>query len=596
MKYFFKGISLGLLLYFANKLCCHIFNDYGSAIINISAIVFFIITTAFLVSKNIQQLLICGFVGLFTMFFAEILTLTNLDLFFGLEWLQIYISGFYGSMTALVVSMLLTIKKIKLSDLLLRRCKTMTNELSKNLKIKLLLYALISAFGFSYLLMPENAGISVPIFILLQIICLWFILPSRKCLLFFVPITIMALNSFWSANNIWTLPNFLISLIIFSCMFFDYDLKSDSLQYFRDITIKIVAPISYFALPFKWLLELNNEKAPVVKRIALALVIALPCALLLIIVLSSADMVFSVKTEIFLNEIFEYINFHTIFIGICGIAVGLYLFGVICCVHASSDKPRKIKDSHIKGDLIIINILLFVILFVYTLFVIIQFKYLFAGSVLPEGLTYTEYARKGFFELLALTGINIAIILSVIKLTKCYKGKWNTFTKILCHYLCAVTIILLVSSFYRMWLYTNDDGLTRLRFFVMGFLLFEAIGLIITFFYIAKQKINITLIYICLALIYYTILNIIPTDNIIAKNQIKKYLSGEREDISYVFTLSADAAPAMELLYNNTQDEELKNKVKEFLEKETFSDIPKRWQRYNIATEKALVILKNVNK
>jgi len=225
------------------------------------------------------------------------------------------------------------------------------------------------------------------------------------------------------------------------------------------------------------------------------------------------------------------------------------------------------------------------------LFVIIQFKYLFAGLALPKGLTYTEYARKGFFELLSLTGINIAAILAVVKLTKKHQGRWVLFTKVLCHYLCVVTIVLLISSFYRMFLYTNDDGLTRLRFFVMGFLVFEAIGLVTTFVYIAKPKFNIALIYLVLALSYYTILNIIPTDNIIAKNQINKYLDNERTGLHYIFTLSADAAPAMELLFENTDKEELRDNVKQFIEEKTSLDIPQRWQRYNFSIEKAKRLL-----
>ncbi len=265
-------------------------------------------------------------------------------------------------------------------------------------------------------------------------------------------------------------------------------------------------------------------------------------------------------------------------------------FGILYNAHIDR-LDEKTEAPRFKGDLIIINILLVSILLVYTLFVIIQFKYLFAGTTLPDGLTYTAYARKGFFELLALTGVNIAAILAIIKLTKLHQGKWLAFTKILCHYLCAVTVVLLISSFYRMLLYTNDDGLTRLRFFVMGFLVFEAIGLLITFVYIAKPKFNITLVYTVIALVYYTLLNVVPVDNIIADNQIDKYLKGGRTDIDYVFTLSADATPAMEYLIENTDDEALKAKVKKFIKVQTNSDIPDKWQRYNLSTENAKDVL-----
>ncbi len=595
MKYLLKGFFLGISLVFANKLCCYISNSYMPEIVMLfSGIIFFVITTVFLISKNLSGLFLCGFCGLFIMFWGEIVLFSYAfpKFEYGNYWLVSYVGGFWGSMASIVVSIFLTLKQFTLSYFF-KEDKSMSVYTEKNLKIKLLLYSIISAPSFSYLIMPENAGISVLLFSLIQFFCLWFIVPDRKRLILFIPILIMSLNCFISANNIWRIPNFFVNIVLYSCMFIKFSFKNDSLHYFSEIAEKIFLPLSYFNLPFKWVLEINSNKAPIIKRIALALIIAIPCALLLTMTLSSADMVFSLKTQTLLSDIFRQLSFNTIFIFICGIVAGLYLFSVQYNAHTSYF-PKKYSSNVRKGDLIIINILLTVILFIYTLFVIIQFKYLFSGSTLPDGLTYTDYARKGFFELISLTGINIAAILTVIKFTKHCTGKWLIFTKVLCHYLCAVTIILLVSSFYRMMLYTNDDGLTRLRFFVLCFLFFEALGLIITFAYIAKPQFNITLIYLIIALTYYTMLNIIPTDRIIAKNQINKLLNGERIDIAYVYTLSADAAPAMEILYNSTDDEGIKKDIHKFLQHKTTSDIPQRWQRYNLSLKNSCEILQNI--
>jgi len=596
MKSFFKGVLLGLLLFVENKLCSAMFDGISAfPLFLFSGIVFGITVCAFLISKNITELLLCGFTGLFVMFFIQIRFIDFTFENFGGNWLKVYVGGFYGSVAAVVIAIIMTAKKVRLSDIFYGRCNNMQNELTNQLRIKLVLYALISAMGFSYLVLPENASISVPLFVILQFVCLWFCVPNRRRLFFLIPIAVMSLNCFLSASHIWRTSNLLISFVLFSCAFMPFNFKSDSLSYLGDIGIRIITPFAFFGLPFKWLTELSSEKAPVVKRVVLALAISLPCALVLLFVLSRADMVFSLKTESFFTNAHNRINIHTVFLYISGIVAGLFLFSVLYCSHTDDKEPAEEKPPRVNGDLIIINIFLAIVLFIYSLFVIIQFKYLFAGSALPEGLTYTEYARKGFFELLALTGVNIATILAVIKLTKLHTGKWFIFAKVLCHYLCAVTVILLISSFYRMWLYTNDDGLTRLRFFVMGFLVFEAIGLLVTFRYIAKPNINITLIYICLAMTYYMLLNIIPTDRIIAENQIKKYLCGERENIYYVYTLSADAAPALTELYGKTPDETTRNDIIAFLERVTSSDIPERWQRYNLSTQKAKETLDKLN-
>ena len=443
--------------------------------------------------------------------------------------------------------------------------------------------------------MPENAGISVPIFVLLQAVMLWFLVPERKKLLLLIPIFMLSLNPFLSSSNLWNIPNFIICVILFISLFTKFEISKDNLAFFANILSNILLPFKTILLPFKWVFELNDKKTELLKRIVIALAIAVPVTFILTLVLSNADMVFSLKTETLFAGFLELVSFRTLYIIFCGIFAGLYLFGVVLHTHTGG-VCRPQKEFSKKGDLIIINILLISILFVYTLFVIIQFKYLFAGSDLPEGLTYAKYARKGFFELLTLTGVNIVIILFTVKLTKHLDSKWCMLTKVLCHYLCAVTIILLISSFYRMMLYTESDGLTRLRFFVLGFLIFEAFGLLITFLYIARPKFNIALTYIVIAIVYYTLLNLVPTDNIIAKNQIDKYLNGERGDLTYVFTLSADVSPAIQVLYEKTDDEQLKNQIVTFIDKKTSSDIPKRWQRYNLSTEQAKRILFTTSK
>ena len=575
MKSFLKGFLLGIALVAVNHVCVFLFGNSGEFALRLfSGIIFFAITTAFLVSKDMTSLFACGFSGLFVMLFFGLAIAEMSDLVFG--WTA-YEGGFWGSMSALVVSIYLTSRKTELSSLICKGEIPMNIEMP--LKIKLLLYAVVSALSFSYLIMPENAGISVPLFSIVQFALLWFIVPDRKRLMFFIPVFIMSFNSFWSASTIWRPSNFLLSIICYCCMFTKFDFKTDSLQYVAKIVTKLFSPFLKFTLPFRWALELNSGKAPVIKKIIVALAITLPCALVLIAVLANADMVFSMQVDYITKNMFSSFGGRSLFIALCGIFAGLYLFGIISGAY-TEETPDNIPHFSRKGDLIIINILLSFVLLIYTSFVIIQFKYLFAASALPYGLSYTEYARKGFFELLALTGVNIAAILLIIRLTKGYSGKWFILTKSLCHYLCGVTVILLISSFYRMLLYTNDDGLTRLRLFVMGFLVFEAIGLVATFFYIAKPRFNITLVYFCIAFAYYLILNIVPADRIIAQNQVDRYFNGKCESVSYIYTLSADAAPAMQKLYE-TGDEHTRQEIQNFLEWNTNSDIPRRWQRYN---------------
>lgn len=618
MKSLLKGFLLGCTLVVLDKICCILFienfDNYVASFL--SGIIFFFVITAFLVSKNMTQLFLCGFSGLFFMFVIEI---KILDILSRYSWFDFdgfftaYIGGFVGSLFAIPISILITIdrwipkntqpkeditmpennkEKNKTFDLLFNKISDVNT--TKDMKLKLLAFGILSAMGFSYFVMPENVGIGAVIFTLLEFILMWFFAPNRKRLVLFIPLFIMALNCFISASTLWRTSNFIISGIIYACMFMNISFKKDSFTYLSEMLEKLIRPLFCFVLPTRWVMELNIKNASIIKKVAVALVIAVPSALILIAVLSSADMVFSMKAENLFSGIFDLVKFRSLVIIVCGIFVGIYLFGSVYCAKTQNDNVY--PDCRTRtGDPIIISIIMATILFVYTAFVVVQFKYLFAGATLPEGLVYATYARKGFFELLGLTGINIAIILAVIRLTKSCSKKTKLLIKILCHYLCAITVVLLISSYYRMMLYVGSDGLTRLRLFVLGFLIFEAIGLIITFIYIAKPKFNISLVYIVISMCYYCLLNIIPVDYIIAENQVDLYLAGENDGIDYILTLSADTTPALEYLSLYTDDVNMKERVKKVISKKLESDIPARWQRYNYSIENAKKICDGMN-
>ena len=93
------------------------------------------------------------------------------------------------------------------------------------------------------------------------------------------------------------------------------------------------------------------------------------------------------------------------------------------------------------------------------------------------------------------------------------------------------------------------------------------------------------LIFTVLGIIAIIILLILSKNK--TKVQIDKYIKGERKDIEYVYTLSADAVPAMKELYEKTKEEEVKKQIENFIETKTSSNIPERWQRYNFSIENA---------
>ncbi|NLW45414.1 MAG: DUF4173 domain-containing protein [Syntrophomonadaceae bacterium] len=467
--------------------------------------------------------------------------------------------------------------------------------MEKTMRNKLLLYALISAVGLVLLVMTDHAGISVPLFFVLQFACWYWLAPEKKALWLFVPIFIISLNSFISASPIWQGSNVLVIIALYSVMVLvmidRFPIKEDSLRFIFETIVNVFKPIQYALLPFKWWSEVDEDKTRMVKRVLKGIAVTVPCLFILIVMLSSADLVFLKGTATFINNLGNLLDSEMVFKAIFGAIGGLYLFGFmyIACTPPQQEEQQPAATAS-SADLAILNALLISILTVYTLFVFIQFRYLFAGAELPYGLSYAEYARRGFFELLFLSGFNIMLILISVRLTRLREGLGPKIAGYLCHYLCVVTIILLTSSFYRLWLYSADFGLTRLRLLVFGFLIFEAVGLLITFLYIQKPKFNIVAVYLSIGLLYYLILNIVPIDNLIAKNQVDRYFADRKQGIEYIMTLSPDAAPQISrLLDSGKVDDQTRQMARTY-----FSDLNARysvgergWQGYNLSIERA---------
>lgn len=165
-------------------------------------------------------------------------------------------------------------------------------------------------------------------------------------------------------------------------------------------------------------------------------------------------------------------------------------------------------------------------------------------------------------------------------------------------YLCLVTGILLVSSYYRMSLYDGAYGFTRLRVLVYIFLFFEALGLIATLTYIIRHNFNIFAVYAALGLAFYLTLNLVRIDEIIAKRNVDMYFSGQAEeiDIDYLLTLSRDALPQIARLTDSKVQILTRTKALNYLEdiREIYNMREDSWLSYNLSVERNKAILNEI--
>lgn len=251
-----------------------------------------------------------------------------------------------------------------------------------------------------------------------------------------------------------------------------------------------------------------------------------------IALLSDADPVFAELVEWFLGDVVERL--------LSSLFLALMLIWFFT-IKVQAKSPIKTNLSFLSYYDIFIPVLLVEVVF--AIFLGIQVTYLFAGAgdLSTFDLTYSEYVRKGFAELL-IAGFFGSVISMLILLKREHTSeKESRILRFLNIVLVIELFLILLSALKRDLLYIDAYGLTRIRL-IGGVFLFWLSG---TYLLIALKdvfdsikKYTVFLLSILLAGIFYLSLNIINIDQSIVKYN-EKY--GLNDDVFYTSLLSADA-------------------------------------------------------
>ena len=184
----------------------------------------------------------------------------------------------------------------------------------------------------------------------------------------------------------------------------------------------------------------------------------------------------------------------------------------------------------------------------YLLFCLIQLTYLTGAfqSRLPIGMTYAEYARNGFFELAAVSAINVGLIIFAVKGSE-RKRIWGALLRSQSLLLVLASLVQWLSAMFRMILYVETYGLTVLRFFVSAFMILIAAWFILLVIKEFRKTFPLFKAGAVAALLALLLLNFVNPDAWIARHNVDRYLADPTHpiDLKYFDELSPDAVPAM---------------------------------------------------
>ena len=305
----------------------------------------------------------------------------------------------------------------------------------------------------------------------------------------------------------------------------------------------LIMPVHSFGI-------LKGSKSKTFKNsiyILTGIAISLPIVLILMSLFISADAVFADAIKKLYSSIG--LDFTSIVWKIVlGSMLGLFLAAMLLGLKYSQHAPKTFTMTGNNIESAIIGTFLTLTNLFIIAFVAFQFVYLFGGTVnvTASGMSYSDYARRGFFELSAASFLIFAIALFVLFFTKKKSEKLPLWIQLNTVCICLCNGVLLMSAMKRMLLYVDVCGLSVKRVLTLWFMCIIGIclfGLIIKCFI---NKINV-MKWIGLTVIAgVCILSLTNTERIIAKYNVDRYLSSPKEnsiDINYLSRLSYTAVP-----------------------------------------------------
>lgn len=439
--------------------------------------------------------------------------------------------------------------------------------------------SLLFGILFTFCLYKNPCGVTYPLFAAFA--CLTGVLTCKKL---HVPIKkdswILLAFAFLTGLSVCrTADKFLIrldgiALVLSGCIFALHQFYDDRTwnigKYLSSILLYLCQALGALPFPFRHTRDyLKNQDNPLVKQLPLFFIgflAALPVLSLVVALLGAADPIFSELTAKVFQGILRPSALLAVLLQTAFAALSLYCLVCACLLKGiSGENPDRKKASPVA---VIAG--LSAIALIYVSFCLIQIVYLFLGrGTLPEGFTYSSYARQGFFQLLAVAFLNLVMVLCCLKYIRPHVA-----VKILLTILCGCTYIMIASAFCRLVMYVGEYRLTYLRLLALWFLVVLAVLMAGVTWLVLNPGFPLFRYSLAVVLAFYLALSFARPDSLIGWDYVTR-LEGDvfsRNDFYYLSRLSADAAPSLAYMVehnhadNSLPREELENSLEFYYE------------------------------
>jgi hypothetical protein len=342
-----------------------------------------------------------------------------------------------------------------------------------------------------------------------------------------------------------------------------------------------VAGVNAFFIGFPLLLrDVHWKEVPVVgwsrhlRSVLLGAVIALPLLLLFGFLFMSADVAFErMINRLFLGnheEVYGHIMLALMLAWLCGGFLRGLLLGkgvaitndgratfveqnhdgsCVAEIIGVNNATQPFKIEPVSLGIVEIGTVLGLLNFLFLVFVLLQVRYFFGGASLVQasnGLTYAEYYRRGFFELVTVAALVLPILLGAHWLLRKDNPAHERIFRLLAVTQVALLSVIMVSAIRRMLLYQSEYGLTEQRLYTTAFMCWLALVFV---WFIATvlrgRREQFAFGALIAGFLIVATLHVINPDALIVRVNVAHARAGRSFDAKYAASLSADAVPAL---------------------------------------------------
>lgn len=431
--------------------------------------------------------------------------------------------------------------------------------------IRLWSIVILLGWAFDFLFWEKPLGINFAIYVTLCILTGIFLLRSdglrlaRGAGLLLLPIAFLAAMTFIRQEPMTVFLS--LSMVIFLIGVFAltylsgawtrYALLDYVFGYLKLFGSMIVRPLGFVAENRREQPTGGEKPASPIWPVVRGIVITLPVVAIFASLLSSADPIFARRFENFI-ELFnienlpEYI-FRLVYILVFAYALaGTYL-------HAAQKSPETVDEKSMVPAFLGFTesaMVLGGVVLLFVAFVVIQFQYFFGGhaNINLEGYTFSEYARKGFGELVTVAFFSLLLLLGLGAITRRETESQRRVFSSLGIILVGLVIVMLISAYQRLVLYEQAYGFSRLRTYTHVFMIWLGLLLVVVVFLEMTRRERMAAFAMVLAALGFVIsISLLNVDSFIVRQNIQRELRGAdvELDTQYFTGLSEDAVPAL---------------------------------------------------